>query len=374
MPFDSAIAPFVGDDDMGDFLLDVWEPFASMTMGWVSNRFPGSLALPNAEVWTHRGTTGSPEPPFVFMRTSGSHIWHFPATGIDTGQDIQSQPGQPSLSPSGSGFDDTVTDIEGSMRCPFSNSLVGPYEGYWLFGDTAGTYIHCVLKVAARQYRHWHVGLLNPLHSALNADSFYTTMHFWQRLDPDGLGFQSYNSGGEQEHAPYQGQHHPPFITNTGGGTTAFSWKYQLCPWYYMPGLRGDLDTDFYHPDGGIGTSDLGSQIVGRCDVAGYGGMFGRTLWNCDKTFTSGLIPLIPIYIAAGLPFGGVERMAPVAQIPDVFRVNMRDLTPEQEIVIGSDTYVVFPVINSDSANTLDGEGYSGWEGLAYRKETGAVS
>ena len=65
-----------------------------------------------------------------------------------------------------------------------------------------------------------------------------------------------------------------------------------------------------------------------------------------------------------------VDRIAPVAQVPDLFRVNMSSLDPEQEISIGSDTYVVFPMTNKDSQNTLDNEGYTGFEGLAYKKIT----
>jgi hypothetical protein len=56
--------------------------------------------------------------------------------------------------------------------------------------------------------------------------------------------------------------------------------------------------------------------------------------------------------------------------VPDVFRVNMKSLDAEQEITVGSDTYTVFPLINNDANNTLSNEGYSGYEGLAYRKIT----
>jgi hypothetical protein len=56
-----------------------------------------------------------------------------------------------------------------------------------------------------------------------------------------------------------------------------------------------------------------------------------------------------------------------------MFRINMRDYSPGEEITVGSDTYVVFPVINDDAANALTGEGYSGYEGWAYKKITDAV-
>jgi hypothetical protein len=78
----------------------------------------------------------------------------------------------------------------------------------------------------------------------------------------------------------------------------------------------------------------------------------------------------MPIYTLLCSDFASDIRWAPVGQVPDVFRVNMRNLTPEQEISVGSDIYTVFPMINKDSANTLANEGYSGYEGLAYKKIT----
>ena len=108
--------------------------------------------------------------------------------------------------------------------------------------------------------------------------------------------------------------------------------------------------------------------IFGLCNVSGNPDGLGVNLYNSDRTFTSNATPLIPIYVGANIDFAGDIRMGVVAQVPDVFRINMRNLAPEQELVVGSDTYTVFPLINDDATNVLAGEGYSAWEGLAYKK------
>ena len=115
------------------------------------------------------------------------------------------------------------------------------------------------------------------------------------------------------------------------------------------------------------------SVIYGQCEVSGFGDGLGEILFSADRTFTSNAVPLIPIYVGANVLFASIPRMGVVAQIPDVFRINMANLAAEEEITVGSDTYVVFPLINKDSANVLAGEGYSGYEGLAYKKITDAV-
>jgi hypothetical protein len=100
------------------------------------------------------------------------------------------------------------------------------------------------------------------------------------------------------------------------------------------------------------------------------GDSFGAIPFLCDPTFTTDGVALIPIYVGMHSDFQSALRWSPVGQIPDVYRVNMKSLDAEQEISIGSDTYVVFPLINKDANNTVAGEGYSGYEGLAYRKIT----
>jgi len=492
MPHEFVVGAFEpGDDDMGDFMLDRWLPFARDICNWVANRAPVPGTLPDIEIWTHRGTVGTPASPYFFARTLDRHLYLFTGDDVDLTQEIYDQPNNPANAPLNTGF--TVAgsgNVGTSMRCIFLNSLVGPYQGYWLFSDTTGEYVHCVIKVSARQYRHFHIGRLRQIDGGvdLNPESFYVTGHFWSELDPEGL-HMPVSAVANQEHEPYTTQHVTPFVnwrgTNQNGSFgTAMPNTLPGCH-LYMPDLfpiqvsaaavnvggtghvvgdqitvsltdgvyagtgtaavlnvdtesggvitgvsivtagpydraTGDGDTN---PVIGIlqasttgagidasfdltfegykffGTSNAAElQITGApAQKSGDGGAtntvgdvmlrsrigcaqsnhmhmgLGTILYACDRNFTANANVLIPIYISAAFPFQSDTRQGIVAQVPDIFRINMRDYSPEQTITVSGNDYKVFPLINNDSANTVAGEGYSAFEGLAYRVELGPV-
>ena len=120
------------------------------------------------------------------------------------------------------------------------------------------------------------------------------------------------------------------------------------------------------------GDVNNGSDVVsfGSGMISGYDKSLGTIPWSCEPSFTSDGIAFQPIILLLPSTLLGAMRWAPVARVPDIYRVNMKSLDAEQEITVGSDTYTVFPMINKDSANTLENEGYSGYEGLAYKKIT----
>lgn len=480
MPHEFVVGAFEpGDDDLGDFMLDIWLAFARDDCNWVDNRAPAVGTRPEVEVWTHRGSIGTPTAPFFFAHTKATHMQIFTGNGIDTGgQEIYDQPGNPGNAPVNTSFSDTSNP---DMRCLFLNSLVGPYEGYWLFADTTGEYIHCVIKVSSREYRHFHVGLLRQVDGGtdLDPESFYITSHFWGRLAPDVFIWDTLG-GTNDEHSPYMAGHRVPFRTHAGTSPNGAFSRAQLgtipCAHYYMPGLNpialvsaavnnggsghavndiitlslndgtgtaptlrvtaesagvitavsvedaGGLTNRIY-PNTAVtqasttgtginatfdltqeghswymaqrhdGLECLGSPVdksegnpgtavgdvnevvhIGCAQTNYYDAGLGTTLFCCDRNFTANANALVPIYVSAAFDFQSDIRQGVVATIPDVFRVNMRDYTPEQTITVGGEDYKVFPVINMDSVNVTTGEGYSGWEGLAYRVETGAVT
>ena len=388
MPHDFVVGAFEpGDEDMGDFILDRWLPFARDDCNWVDNRAPAVGTLPNIECWTHRGTVGTPASPYVFFRTHDRHLHIFTGTGVDTGEEIYDQPGNPANAPRDASF--TVPSSGGigqEMRCCFVNSAVGPYTGYWLFSDTTGEYIYCVIRVNDRQYRHFHVGRLRQIDGGpdLDASSFFITSHFWGGLDPEGL--VGMDTTADEEHAPYHRDHRLPFRGNRYTDGAFNFYEINTLPGFraYIPNLSTHT-YDWYHMaegddltgNEGNATKTVGTigtpTTIGIGSTNFYDNGLGSILFNCDRNFTANANILVPIYVGVNFDFQSQNRLGVVAQVPDVFRINMRDYSPEQEITVGGETYKVFPMINMDSVNTVDGEGYSGWEGLAYRVETGAV-
>lgn len=419
MPYETQTTPFTGDGDIAEFMTNVYIPFARDECKWTDNLAPTrdpAVAAPESEVYLCRQERGgsplavlSPfttKPPYMFLRTTsdGEHLYHMSGNGIaplsSPPEDIWDQPGNPMNHPQSSSFTapGAGATIAG-MRCLFSNDLQGTYDKYWLFSDDEGRYIHCVIKQSARQYRHFHIGLFTPLHPDLDEDSFYMTCHFWEQLDPTGISGE--RSQGvppvNGEHNPYgSNDHWRPFFGNWNvGNETGAGGAIRMQGggiYIYMPNLvpnspeifwfkaadNDDLTWDVTNnePKADIGNvnKDDGAIKFGIAQMTGAADGMGAVLYQCDQTFTSNAVPLIPIYCGINNDFAGDTRLGIVAQVPDTFRVNMRDLDAEQEIAIGSDTYVVFPVINKDSANVVAGEGYSAYEGIAYKKiDNGSV-
>ena len=492
MPHEFVVGAFEpGDDDMGDFMLDRWLPFARDLCNWVDNQAPVVGTRPDVEVWSHRGTIGTPASPFFFARTLADSMHLFTGSNVDLTEEIFDQPNNPANAPRTTGFAVPASGNVGtSMRCGFMNSVTGPYQGYWLFCDTTGEYIHCVLKVNSRQYRHFHIGRIRQIDGGVDLDptSFYMTGHFWDQLDPNPLNYPV-NAAADAEHGPYLNQHQLPFRPGAGSSVNGAFGVAMLNTVantrLYMPGLfpiqvsaasvqaggtghavndiitvsltdgirtgvgtaatlrvltetagvidtvsvetvgvydeaTGDGDTNpvadidqasttgvgidaifgltfegytFFSVQQGDGLQAIGSPAqksgdggvtntigdrmlrsrIGQATTNFYDSGLGTVLFACDRNFTANANVLVPIYIAVNFDFQSDIRMGVVGTVPDVFRINMRDYQPEQTITVQGADYKVFPMINNDSNNTVAGDGYSGFDGIAYRVETGAV-
>ena len=409
MPFRTDTGGFIpGQDDMADFMNDIVNPFVTDTkvaggLEWLRQTpVEGNGAFPNWNFMYSRGTVGSEAAPYWMAGTTAKTLFIFTGNGINTAQEIYDQPGNPMNYPPNASqpYADPVGSFFG-LGCQLLNTVVGPYDSYWLFGGATAEYLHVVLKVNSRQYRHFHVGLLKPFHPDLDPESFYVTAHTVAYLAPDNLAGQQLFGGtntANAEHHPYSSQHRYPFqarnLNNLQfSGENLRNRGLNL----YIPGV-GALGYDWYHNLSIQGNADSGSRngttsgntssltttekpigdvnntsdavLYGVANCSGYCDGLGTSLFACEPTFTANSNPLIPILIGVTVDFESDRRMAPVAQVPDLFRINMKNLDAEQEILVGSDTYIVFPMTNKDSQNTLSNEGYTGYEGLAYKKIT----
>jgi hypothetical protein len=409
---------------MAEFMDQVVRPFltdakGSGGLGWLSQTPAGSPVrgkgtTPYYEFLFSRGGVGTEAPPFFFCQTAPKTLFIYSGNGVDVDQESFDQPGNPVNEPPSDPVVDPSTSYSmKSFRCLALTTVVGSYDSYWVFGGETAEYFHMVLKVGAREYRHFHVGMLSPLTPELHPDSFYITNHRWAWLAPDFPRKQSLETTNtvSYEHQPYSG-HLTPFgndsFENVQVGIDARSkgmWIYspqygtQNYDWWVTSGkpksadgfgggggvvpigewwnhfnfggsgsaipptkTLGDVNTNLESP--------LYQVIFGSAWCGGYDKSLGMIPYQCEPTFTTDGVALIPIMVGLHSDFESLLRWSPVAKVPDVFRVNMKSLDAEQEITIGSDTYIVFPMMNKDANNTVAGEGYSGYEGLAYKKIT----
>jgi hypothetical protein len=392
--------------NFGDFLINKLLPFLRDNMGWVDNQVPTrspdvSLGNATSELWTHRGSaqqSGSPgvgspfnqvgsppaQPPFIFWRSEGGD-YGLLATGYGgtaSNEEWYDQPNNPCNGPRLANLSDIKTSPQ-RQEIQIQPALDGPYSAYWLFGPGDGTYCHVVLKVAARHYRHFWFGLLDRFASDVDPETFYVCGHHWEEIAPDNVKI---GAGSNLNTAPYTSTQMPPGAPGSSLTQGLDSPKHQHRSVLYSPGLRtggsptvgidwfysgdwqGAPTTKIAKPVGTIGTP----LDVGYCQFTSYGPTLGAALFRCDESFTANVKPLIPVLCFVNTPFEANERWGCIGQVPDVFRINMNGLSAESEIVVGSDTFVIFPVTNNDSANHVAGEPYSGFEGYAYKKILGS--
>jgi hypothetical protein len=388
MPYATDTAPFTGDNNMGDFMLAVWLPFARDDVNWVDNQSPSPGTEPNVvQVWTHMGSVTTPEGPYVFFEVpdnNGSCLAIATGTGVDTSEQFWDQPGNPANGYDGSSFNAgfrTGSQVSFSRHTiPIMGGMGDGIAAYWLFAPTTGDYVHCVIKISARHYRHFIVGRMKHLVPDLDPECFYVCQNLWSDVGPD---YAVYTSGpaANSNHAPYSSPNQS-ILGNMIGGASLDGNKTQHANRLWIPDVRTGVE--WWHAlEETVGEGSITSRAsngnndtitTGYARLTGYAGGLGAGLFMCDESFTAGTVPLIPCLVGVSQVFESQERWGVVGQIPDVFRINMKNYVPEQEITVGSDTYVIFPVINNNNADVTSDDGYSGYEGIAYKKITGAVA
>lgn len=245
---------------------------------------------------------------------------------------------------SNSSHTDNLLDNE---RC--SNDMTnGPYPNYWFFeNDASPAYLHVVVEITADVYRHFGFGEMDKVGT-------------W--------------TGGEYCYGHFQAGNSPI--------TTLTS-----C---HMDGGFGDTDTGDFRKASTIhleglpaqdGSSKWG-QVWGRTGQAIPDDTAGNPKVQCFGGFRSGPIARhFGVMKPAGTQTGSVpmypfgmwyrdttnEHVYFLGWIEDVRGVNIGNFAPAQEVVIGSDTWVFFPMAQKTTDNVVNRTYNSG---IAYKKVT----
>ncbi len=350
MPFkmtgDSGNGGGSAPSDIDAFIFDKWGPFAT-DQGFVANRAPVVGTAPSREYWTHQGTIGSPQEPFIYLDTEVDSVNIYTGhTSIDVSgtQEAFDQPNNPNNGPNA------------PMRV---NNANGPWSSHYLFSDAGGNYIHAVMQTAARRWRHMLTGIVPAANKyGTWVGGTYTFGLEWTQgpqisnpysSSPDGTwGIGCMNNRNNTQNPLRHGALH-------------------------CEGLRANVDWYVNNANAGLYFNDGGGDVnpqtngIGTFFPCGVGITVGGGLKRLGASLISRNVVLAPVTLLLDFSFSGSFGWGAVGTLPDVYFINMRGLSPAQEVVVGSDTYRVFPLVNSDTVSTVNGEEYSGYEGLAYR-------
>jgi hypothetical protein len=345
--------------DTDDFIFSKLIPFAG-DQGFVANRAPSPGTAPNRECWIHQGSVGVPESPYIYIRTRDNCAYCFTGLDINLGEDIYDQPDNPCNSPDSASYLDPGTTS--AQDTPVMRGSASAWSGHHLFSNATGDYIHGVAQLGAREFSHIMYGKMPDANKyGLWTGGEYCFAQYWshdaaQATNPGGNhygGIGTIGAGNAASRPQKNG------VIHVEGLTSGVKW--------YIPTFK-HANGASYTTAKAVGNVNNTAYSVGECQLLGLHNSFGGSMSNRWKaSLIARTTPLVPVTIACKFDYAGNVGYGIVGTLPDVYYVNMADFSPGETITIGSDSYVVFPVCNSDIVNTVDTDPYSGYFGIAYK-------
>lgn len=299
--------------------------------GWTQDKFvAGSGDGHSSEYYWHKGASY-----FAFEAgvVSGNQSYHgiiqvidlpwlqiYGATGHAGGSTIDNQPN---------------TSIEARI-----SELMPNMTAYHFFTDPAQTYIHVVVETTANEFRHIICGLCNKLGAYDGGEYVIAHEHAQTAAGID---------------VPDYFIHHHPFH-----GFTSNS----LRPSKFHCNIDGVRWKQYYF-------NTVFSSMVAPA-AAGNSGFPNDIVWNSGAD--SALVaqpnsfnnqPVL-MNISCGFTIRSSTVQTPVGHFPDVRAINIKNIVPSSTLVLGGDTWHVFPICEKKEPDLRDDLPNSGWKGIAY--------
>jgi hypothetical protein len=318
--------------DPEDLIQDLFT-FLTGTPGWTQLYLNTST---NRAAITKAGASG--QLTFVFEWTTDT----IALAGTDLPSPVVEQDNY--LWPGSSAEFNFVSDTSSVQRV---NTLTGPYQNVWFFEDD--NYCHVVVEYATGQFRHFGFGEIIKVGSWTGGQ--YQYGHYWNQSasfidDPTSVQHFGWFGG----NIPIgHGTLHVRCGPNFPGAESA------LTKWLQEDnGSINDGDGD---PKGIVFNG--GGHLNG---FLGYGGAIPMSQYN-------GFKPLHPEPLFHVNDAAAPDQYKLLGFMPDRRYVNMDGLVPGEEITVGSEIWIPFPIVRKRYSPGDDTE--QSWNfGVAYRKVT----
>jgi hypothetical protein len=225
----------------------------------------------------------------------------------------------------------------------------GPYTAYHFFTNGTTQYIHVVLEYSPGLYRHFSFGTIDKIGT-------------WT-----GGQYAVGMSLGANPGLVNNAQHAILWSGTDGGTTTADANECGSIRVESFPNQTGSMRWMLFTTQ----TSALGNDRGGNARISGLGGCFGSNPWLSGFGFfraslLNGFVPLIPIPVWWRNITPTPNQYMLLGFAPDVYHIQMANLTPGQEFTIGGDTFKVFPAIRKQNTSSAVEESKNC--GIVYRK------
>ena len=252
---------------------------------------------------------------------------------------------EPHQQPNDSGNGDTTIPINAERRCNMLGS--GPYTSYFFFAsDTAPWYCHAVIEPAAGRSRHFGFGELIKKGDWTGGEYCYG--HFW-------------NQNVSTVDVPSSASH--TFCLEAVGNSNSVAGT------IHAEGLPIQAGTDKWlvtTAAGSYGTDTAGEDRFGAT-ASSRSGLFTYYLSWIALSQINSYKPMSPVLCMFINLLTAPDTIFYLGAQPDVAIVNIKNLSPADEITIGSDTWKVFPWVRKQFDE--DGVNEESWNaGIAYKK------
>lgn len=249
---------------------------------------------------------------------------------------------------SGNGFNTSTShtnaNLDNERHVNFETT--GPYPSYHFFENDSGpAYIHVVVEVITDRFVHFGFGEINKIGTWTGGEYCYG-----------------------QQHQTTTGTTTNSSWLLDGGFADATSTNEQMAATLHMEGLPGMTGAQKWGQVWGTPTG-IPNDTGGNAKMFVQGGYRGGPIAHSFGIFagsnTSGLVPMYPL----GLFY---NRASPnegyfLGWQPDVRAVSIKNFAPKEEVVIGSDTWIMFPAGIRTLASVT---GATRFLGIAYKKVT----
>jgi hypothetical protein len=244
-----------------------------------------------------------------------------------------------------SGNGDTSTPINAERRCNMLGA--GPFTSYFFFAsDSAPWYCHVVVEPASGRYRHFGFGELIKKGDWTGGEYCYA--HLWDQ-------------SGAQVDLATSASHAMGLDDVTSSSVNGAT--------IHAEGLPIQAGTDKWlvvTNSASYGTDSGGNDRFGATGSTRSGLYAYYTSWIATSQLNA-YKPMAPVLCMFRDLTTAPDTIWYLGAQPDVAVVNIKNLSPEDEITIGSDTWKVFPWVRKQFDQ--DGVNEESWNaGIAYKK------
>lgn len=212
-----------------------------------------------------------------------------------------------------------------------------------LFGELGGSgidpgrsWIAGVIEYGFNLYRHFYLGYVQKVSSFTGGEIITGSTQRCDNVNQSAEGPRRFDNA-QNSVFPFSCR---GYLQAQSNGGVLVNHAEQATPWCKFanmsPASTADFDHEFsLNPDAVV--------------VGGYLDSVNSGYMNAAKSPYSGAQILVPVNLYLGKRVAGTQYFRHIGHPPGVRLVHMEDLEPEQQVTIGSSTWIVFPVFSKRS-------------------------